>query len=324
MQPAQSDESLPWHPAAPRLETKAEYALGELLRFDDSDFIDVAYSVLLHRNADAAGRDGYLAALRGGVTSKVEILGHIRFSEEGQKRGVHVDGLLLPYKLHQWRHRKLVGPLLGFFMGLARLPRLALWLQSMEARAAEENQQLGAALNRLAAEVSEHSASLSAVSEEFGAFERALGAAASADPAANHAAASPEQGSQNLSVEGARGGPAIDPIAFRNAAFERVKGARTSQPRSISESLASPAQQAAFAIRRMLDARASEQAEVARLSESVAKMVDHSRQLQAQQSEFAEQSALFELKAIVEGIRQTIESSAPHMENHIKAIKEVL
>lgn len=325
MQPAQSDEPAPWRPAATRLETKAEYALGELLRFDDSDFIDVAYRTLLRRNADAAGREGYLAALRGGVTSKIEILGHIRFSDEGQKRGVHVDGLLLPYKLHQWRHRKFVGPLLGFFMGVARLPRLALRLQSMEARAAEENHQLGAALNRLAAEVREHLASLPAVSEEFAAFERALGATPPAGPAANHAATAPNQGGQNLSVEAARGRPAINPVAFRNAAFDWVESARSPRPRSVPESFASPSQQAAFAIRRMLDdARAQEQAEVARLSERIARVNDRSRQLQAQQSAFAERSALSELATTVEGVRQTIESSTPHIENHIKAIKEVL
>jgi len=322
MQPAQSDESALWHPAAKRLETKAEYALGELLRFDDSDFIDVAYRTLLGRNADAAGRQGYLAALRGGVTSKIEILGHIRFSDEGRKCGVHVDGLLLPYKLHQWRHWKLVGPLLGFFMGMARLPRLALRLQSMEARAAEESHQLGAALNRLAVEVREHLASLSAVKEEFAAFERALGATPQAGPVANHVVTAP--GGQNLSVEAVRGGPAIDPVEFRNAAFNLIEGGHTPQSRSISESFTSPSQQAAIAIRRMLDARAQEQAEVARLSESIAKVDERWRQLQAQQSAFAERSALSELATIVEGVRRTIESSAPHIENHIKAIKEVL
>jgi ubiquinone/menaquinone biosynthesis C-methylase UbiE len=322
MQPAQSDESAPWHPAAKRLETKAEYALGDLLRFDDSDFIDVAYTTLLGRSPDAAGRQGYLTALRGGVTSKIEILGLIRFSDEGQKCGVHVDGLLLPYKLHQWRHRKFVGPLLGLFMGLARLPRLALRLQSMEARAAEENHQLGAALNRLAAEVRGHLASLSAVGEEFAAFERALGAIPQAGPVGNHVVTAP--GGQNFLVGAVRGGPAIDPVEFRNAAVNLVEGVRTPQYGSISESFTSQSQQTAFAIRRMLDAHAQEQAEMVRLRESIAKMDERWRQLQTQQSAFAERSALSELAMTVEGVRQTIESSAPHFENHIKAIKEVL
>lgn len=138
-----------WQPVATRLTDKPQYALNDFLRFDDADFVDVAYRTLLRRPADPEGRLGYLDALRSGAISKVEILGLIRFSNEGRRQAVHVDGLLLPYKLHRWRHVRLIGWLLGMGMAIARLPRLAWRLQGMEASAARETQELGRLLNHV-------------------------------------------------------------------------------------------------------------------------------------------------------------------------------
>ena len=140
-----------WQPVAPRLQDQSQYALNDFLRFDDADFVEVAYQTLLRRSAEPEGRQGYLDALWSGALSKVEILGLIRFSEEGREHAVHVDGLLLPYKLHRWRHIRGIGWLLGMGMAIARLPRLAWRLQGMEASAARETQELGRLLNRLEA-----------------------------------------------------------------------------------------------------------------------------------------------------------------------------
>lgn len=142
------EDTLPcWRPVAARLPDQAQYALGDFLRFNDVDFIEVAYEKLLRRPADPEGSQGYLNALRSGELGKVEILGLIRFSEEGRRRAVHVDGLLLPYKLQRWRHIRVLGWFLGLGMGIWRLPRLAWRLQGMEATAAREVQELGRLLN---------------------------------------------------------------------------------------------------------------------------------------------------------------------------------
>ena len=158
-----------WQSAVPRFESKAEYKLAELLRFDDVDFIDAAYRALLQRGPDAVGHDKYLAVLRDGHVRKVEILGSIRFSEEGRQRGVHVDGLLLPYKLHQWRHKRFVGPLLGFVLAVIRLPRLALNLQVMATRSARDSRELGDLVNRCGAIVDQRSADVDRVINDLGA-----------------------------------------------------------------------------------------------------------------------------------------------------------
>lgn len=142
-----------WRPAAPRLPDKEQFVLADFLGFDDADFIDVAYRKLLWRPAGDGGSRGYLDALRSGAVSKVEILGLIRFSDEGRQRAVHVDGLLLPYKLHRWRRLPVVGFLLGLAMAVGRLPRLAWHLQRIEATAARESHEIGRLLNRRSSEL---------------------------------------------------------------------------------------------------------------------------------------------------------------------------
>ena len=145
-----------WEPLTPRLPVSREYVLGDLLKFADAEFIDTAYQVILRRPADPAGRHHYLTALRSSDLSKVEILGLIRFSPEGMRLGTHIDGLLLPYKLHQWTRIRFFGPVLSFAMAVFRLPTLAKRLVSIETIAAAESQAIGHLQNRISGVIEEH------------------------------------------------------------------------------------------------------------------------------------------------------------------------
>jgi len=138
-----------WYPVANRLPERDHYTLADFFRFDDEDFVDVAYRALLRRPANDAGSKEYLAALRSGTISKVEILGLIRFSDEGMKQSVPVEGLSGPYRLHRWRRLPIVGWFLGMGWALARLPGLSRRLQAIEASSAHETQALGRWANRL-------------------------------------------------------------------------------------------------------------------------------------------------------------------------------
>lgn len=142
-----------WHPAAARLPDQDQYALGDFLRFDDADFIDVVYQKLLKRPADASGSSGYLNDLRSGALSKVEILGDIRFSAEGRRQAVPVAGLLWRYRLNGWRRVRVLGWFVGAAMAVLRLPRLVWRLQGIEASAARETQELGRLVGRVNAAV---------------------------------------------------------------------------------------------------------------------------------------------------------------------------
>lgn len=137
-----------WITSVARL-NKPEYALQELLQYSDADFVDTAYLTLLRRPADVAGREQFLSALRNGHLDKVEVLGKIRFSEEGRRQSVHVDGLLIPYKLHQWRRARGIGRVLAFVMALVRLPRMVMHLQMLENAVGMHSQGLGRLINRI-------------------------------------------------------------------------------------------------------------------------------------------------------------------------------
>lgn len=138
-----------WRPEQGALPEKHAYTLPELLQYDDEQFIEVAYQVILRRPADEVGFQHYSQQLRAGIVSKVEILGRLRWSEEGVHRGVHVDGLLLPFTIQKWRHRRWLGPAIEWAYTLARLPRLARQQAVTSARVVREARRIGQLLNHV-------------------------------------------------------------------------------------------------------------------------------------------------------------------------------
>ncbi len=145
----------PWHPATERLPGKRDYVLAELLKFGDADFIDVAYRVILRRPPDPAGLEHYLAGLRSGALTKVEILGQIRWSDEGRARSVHVDGLLVPYTLQRWHRKRYLGPLVSWLHSFVKLGTLVERQAAHDAALAREAQEVGRALNQVTAQLQE-------------------------------------------------------------------------------------------------------------------------------------------------------------------------
>jgi 2-polyprenyl-3-methyl-5-hydroxy-6-metoxy-1,4-benzoquinol methylase len=139
-----------WQPAASRLTIKREYSLPELLVRSDADFIISAYRAVLKRAPDPGGFDYNLAMLRSGGMTKVEVLAAMRWSEEGEACGVHIDGLLAPFLLQKWRRIPYVGHFLGWLQGLARIGRFSERQLVLDATQARESQEVGRLLNRVA------------------------------------------------------------------------------------------------------------------------------------------------------------------------------
>src|ERR1700730_2756810 len=81
----------------PQIEQKSTYRLGDFLKFSDSDFIVNAYYGILGRVPDPEGLAEFLGAYRGGTLAKIEVLGRLRYSEEGPAKGVSVRGLLFRF-----------------------------------------------------------------------------------------------------------------------------------------------------------------------------------------------------------------------------------
>lgn len=141
-----------WQAAAGRLATQDAYVLGDFLARDDADFIETAYRALLRRPPDEPGFRFHLAALREARLTKVEVLAALRWSPEGEARGVHVDGLLLPYLVHKWQRKPVIGPVLRWLHAFGRLPAL-LERQTREGlRHAREAHELGFHVNALSAQ----------------------------------------------------------------------------------------------------------------------------------------------------------------------------
>lgn len=141
---------LEWEPAQPRMPPQREYALGDLTRFDDEDFVTNAYLAVLRRPPDQAGLAGALHALRQGK-SKVEVLGTMRWSPEGISRSVHIDGLLLPYTLQRWEQKRFIGRPIAWLHALVQLGVAGRRQRIAEARQARETHELGRLFNRLSA-----------------------------------------------------------------------------------------------------------------------------------------------------------------------------
>lgn len=142
-----------WVATVPPVKVQPSYALADLLAPDDRAFIESAYLAILRRRPDAEGMRVNLEQLRLGRMSKIEILGMLRWSQEGLARGVHVDGLLIPYTVHKWKRKPYIGALLRWAMAVAQISQHAERTRRLEAAHAAETHELGRVLNTLSRQV---------------------------------------------------------------------------------------------------------------------------------------------------------------------------
>jgi len=71
---------------------EGRYHAKDLLKFNDREFILVAYLAVLRRPADMKGLEDYLRTLRAGRL-KASILGSLKCSTEGRRAAVQIKGL---------------------------------------------------------------------------------------------------------------------------------------------------------------------------------------------------------------------------------------
>ena len=118
--------------AEPRLSLQPEfhpraddhYRINELVQYHDHEFIWNAYRAILKREPDEEGYQGYLGLLRSGRRNKIDILASLRFSPEGRRASVEVEGL----KARAWFRRLYLLPVVGYVaeltVSIVRLPAL--------------------------------------------------------------------------------------------------------------------------------------------------------------------------------------------------------
>ncbi len=125
------------------------FTLQHFLDLQDREFLGEAYRVLLGREPDPAGQGHYLAQLRSGSMTKVEILGSLRYSDEGKQHKVAVAGLFLPYVVQSSFRVPVLGRLLHIAVAVANFPALHRSLRSLEAVLFANQQETQAKLHRM-------------------------------------------------------------------------------------------------------------------------------------------------------------------------------
>jgi SAM-dependent methyltransferase/uncharacterized coiled-coil DUF342 family protein len=147
---------LPLPPAFQRDESD-EYQLNDLLQFHDVDFVNAAYRAILKREPDPNGYNECLDQLREGHLDKIDLIGNLRFSPEGELKNVRVMGLALPTFIRRLGRLPVIGYPIRLGTGLLRLPSLIHRVRRHEAYSSAQSRRLAEHANK----ISEHVDTLS-------------------------------------------------------------------------------------------------------------------------------------------------------------------
>ena len=131
-----------------------QYHVNDLLQYHDRDFIQNAYRAILKRYPDAGGFEQFLSELRSGRLNKLDVLARLRFSPEGRVKKVRLKGLLLPAAVRRVYGLPVVGYLVRWAVGLARLPRMIRHQQQLESHLLAQQQMMADYSNDRARELS--------------------------------------------------------------------------------------------------------------------------------------------------------------------------
>ena len=137
-------------------------SIAELARHAGPAFVDHAYRTILGREPDAEGFARQMAALGAG-TGKIEIIGDLRYSEEGRRNGVPIAGLRPRYLLAKLGRVPVLGAIVQWLVAFVSLPHLLRHQRATEAslavrfgetaRAMQAVEQRAADVERRAADV---------------------------------------------------------------------------------------------------------------------------------------------------------------------------
>jgi O-antigen chain-terminating methyltransferase len=128
-----------------RADSAGRVAITELARHAGPTFVDQAYRAILKRGPDPAGFERQMAALAGG-TNKIELLGDLRYSEEGRRVATEIPGLAPRYFVARLGRVPVLGALWRWFVALVSLPHLLRHQRATEASLAVQFGELRVAL----------------------------------------------------------------------------------------------------------------------------------------------------------------------------------
>jgi predicted O-methyltransferase YrrM len=109
--------------------------LNDFLKYHDEIFVINAYRGVLKIKPDAHEVEQFLTELRLGKMSKVEILGRLRYSQEGREKGVKIRGLFWAFTIQSWFKIPVLGYFCRLTVGIFNLPTILTNLQTLETSA---------------------------------------------------------------------------------------------------------------------------------------------------------------------------------------------
>lgn len=120
---------------APReAQDRLDYTIDALCMANYAQFVEEAFRAIIKREIEADTRSALVRRLAAGI-SKVEVLGDLRYSPEGQAAGTRIAGLRRAYLLAKLFHVPVIGFLAESAFRLLRLP-----VQARQQRAVETYQ----------------------------------------------------------------------------------------------------------------------------------------------------------------------------------------
>ena len=135
----------------PALEKREGYQLNDLLGFHDEEFVRTAYRVILGREPDDAGLAEYLGKLRSGRYNKIDILTSLRFSPEGRKTNVQIEGLNRSSAFRKIYRVPVLGYALQMAVAMVRLPVLIINHRRLESHTAAQLERVATHINEAVA-----------------------------------------------------------------------------------------------------------------------------------------------------------------------------
>src|SRR6266480_3506428 len=146
------------------------YHVRDLLQYHDRDFVWNASRALLKREPDSEGLSAFMGKLRSGRFNKIDVLARLRFSPEGKRNQVTIDGLRMPATIRRLYGVPVIGYVIEFVVGVARLPALIRNQRQIENHLIAQQERLADHINQMRESLA---LSLSRLAEEQKAIARA-------------------------------------------------------------------------------------------------------------------------------------------------------
>ena len=125
------------------------YELHDLLRFHDRVFIENAYRAILRRYPSESEYSSSLTNLRSGRINKIDVLAMLRFSPEGNAKGIKINGLRSRAFIRRTGRIPVVGYVLRLIIALLRLPNLIRDQREFDSYLLVQNQEIANFVNNV-------------------------------------------------------------------------------------------------------------------------------------------------------------------------------